>query len=191
MANTPVYGWETPDDTDYVYQGAAAARTTANAIDSTLSTQVATLNATIANGPRGIIVYQRSTTELVTPGTTEVSFMGTGSTFTPVAGRLYEITITVGDVKKKTTVGGVYFYFRKNGLGGTLLNVDSIEFSAYDTIDYSTGGTYSWTKVYTSATLGTTAFTPSVSVATNLGTARCANTTNASGGIFIKDIGPA
>jgi hypothetical protein len=37
MANTPVYGWETPDDTDYVYQGAAAARTTANAIDSTVS----------------------------------------------------------------------------------------------------------------------------------------------------------
>lgn len=45
MANTPVYGWETPDDTDYVYQGAAAARTTANAIDSTLSAQQTLLNA--------------------------------------------------------------------------------------------------------------------------------------------------
>jgi hypothetical protein len=40
MANTPNYGWETPDDTDYVYQGAAAARTTANAIDTTMATMV-------------------------------------------------------------------------------------------------------------------------------------------------------
>jgi len=66
MANTPIYGWETPDDTDYVYQGAAAARTTANAIDSTLAAQVTTLNATInstvAPYPQGIKSYQRSTT---------------------------------------------------------------------------------------------------------------------------------
>jgi hypothetical protein len=40
MANTPIFGWETPDDTDYVYQGAAAARTTANAIDSTMATRL-------------------------------------------------------------------------------------------------------------------------------------------------------
>ena len=45
MANTPNYGWETPDDTDYVYQGAAAARTTANAIDSTVNTLQTSLNA--------------------------------------------------------------------------------------------------------------------------------------------------
>ena len=67
MANTPIYGWETPDDTDYVYQGAAAARTTANAIDTTLAAQVTTLNATInstvAPYPQGIKSYQRSTTE--------------------------------------------------------------------------------------------------------------------------------
>ncbi len=49
MANTPIYGWETPDDTDYVYQGAAAARTTANAIDSTVSTNFSTTNTNVTN----------------------------------------------------------------------------------------------------------------------------------------------
>lgn len=38
MATTTNYGWETPDDTDLVKDGALAQRTTANAIDSTLGT---------------------------------------------------------------------------------------------------------------------------------------------------------
>jgi hypothetical protein len=45
MATTPTYGWETPDDTDYVNQGALAMRTLGNSIDSTLSGQQTTLNA--------------------------------------------------------------------------------------------------------------------------------------------------
>jgi hypothetical protein len=36
MATTTNYGWETPDDTDLVKDGALAQRTTANAIDSSL-----------------------------------------------------------------------------------------------------------------------------------------------------------
>ena len=36
MATTTNYGWETPDDTDLVKDGALAQRTTANSIDSTL-----------------------------------------------------------------------------------------------------------------------------------------------------------
>jgi hypothetical protein len=38
MATTTNYGWETPDDTDLVKDGALAQRTTANSIDSTLGT---------------------------------------------------------------------------------------------------------------------------------------------------------
>lgn len=38
MATTTNYGWETPDDTDLVKDGALAMRTTANSIDSTLGT---------------------------------------------------------------------------------------------------------------------------------------------------------
>lgn len=41
MATTPTYGWETPDDTDLVKDGAAAIRTLGNAIDTTMGTMVA------------------------------------------------------------------------------------------------------------------------------------------------------
>lgn len=40
MATTPTYGWETPDDTDLVKDGAAAIRTLGNAIDTTMGTMV-------------------------------------------------------------------------------------------------------------------------------------------------------
>lgn len=36
MANSPTYGWEEPDDSDYVKDGALAMRTLGNAIDSTV-----------------------------------------------------------------------------------------------------------------------------------------------------------
>lgn len=37
MANSPTYGWEEPDDSDYVKDGALAMRTLGNAIDSTVN----------------------------------------------------------------------------------------------------------------------------------------------------------
>ena len=40
MATTTNYGWTTPDDTDYVKDGASAIRTLGSAIDSTLKTQI-------------------------------------------------------------------------------------------------------------------------------------------------------
>lgn len=40
MATTPTYGWETPDDTDLVKDGATAIRTLGNAIDTTMGTMV-------------------------------------------------------------------------------------------------------------------------------------------------------
>jgi hypothetical protein len=68
MANTPIFGWETPDDTDYVYQGAAAARTTANAIDTTMATRVnkagdtmtGALTATNLKASTGDLVLQQN-----------------------------------------------------------------------------------------------------------------------------------
>jgi hypothetical protein len=47
MATTTNYGWETPDDTDLVKDGALAQRTTASAIDSTLGTA---LNSKLHSG---------------------------------------------------------------------------------------------------------------------------------------------
>lgn len=40
MATSPIFGWEEPDDTDLVKDGAAAIRTLGNAIDTTMGTMV-------------------------------------------------------------------------------------------------------------------------------------------------------
>lgn len=37
MANTSNYGWETPDDSDFVKDGALAQRTLGNAADTTVN----------------------------------------------------------------------------------------------------------------------------------------------------------
>lgn len=37
MANSPYYGWEEPDDSDYVKDGALAMRTLGNDIDTTVN----------------------------------------------------------------------------------------------------------------------------------------------------------
>ena len=39
MANTTNFGWETPDDTDLVKDGAAAMRTLGNSIDASFVSQ--------------------------------------------------------------------------------------------------------------------------------------------------------
>ena len=117
MANTPIYGWETPDDTDYVYQGAAAARTTANAIDATVGAQA----TTIAALPKGVVSYVRNTTANLTSSGTETSFFTSGS-FTPVSGRLYLFTYTVGSVFKTGSVGDIYIRLRKNNTSGDVID---------------------------------------------------------------------
>jgi hypothetical protein len=179
MANTPVYGWETPDDTDYVYQGAAAARTTANAIDSTLSTVF----------PKGILAYIRSTTETITPTTTETILMTTNTPFTPVAGRLYKITVTIGIFEKLTNAGSVQAILRK-GAAGTELDRYFMNFN-YHTITYAAGASVSWSKIYTSTQLGTTSFTPYVYGLSDSGGARLSNTTTFPGCIIVEDLGLA
>lgn len=181
MANTPVYGWETPDDTDYVYQGAAASRTTANAIDATVSSNY-------TNSAQGIKSYQRSTTETITPTTTEVSFMA-GGAFTPVAGRLYKITVTIGIFEKLGNAGTVTAVLRQ-GVGGTQLDRYFVNFDWY-TISLAAAQSVSWSKIYTSAQLGTSSFAPYVYGVSDAGGARLSNTTTFPGCIIVEDIGPA
>jgi hypothetical protein len=191
MANTPVYGWETPDDTDYVYQGAAAARTTANAIDSTLSTNITTLNTTIAALPQGVKSYAIYTTGSVNVSTpTEVNIMASPA-FTPIAGRLYEITYSIGQIVRNATANDLNVFLRL-GSGGTLL----------DTGSQQVGETFLGTNVFsvfpytkticlTSTQLGTSSFSPFVSVSAGTGTVQVQMTSSAKACIIVKDIGPA
>jgi len=205
MANTPVYGWETPDDTDYVYQGAAAARTTANAIDSTLSSQVTTINssiattnanlaslsastsATFASSGYGVVSYFLDTSSLFVASSTETLWFS-GQGFTPVPGRLYEVTYTVGNVQKTTNTGVVYVRLRKTNASGALLDI-----ALWQSVAANQGMPFSKTITLTSAQMGTTIFAPCVTIAASNNGIFGENTAASYGygSIIVKDIGAA
>lgn len=173
MANTPIYNWETPDDTDYVYQGAAAIRTTANSIDTT-----------VYSLPQGIKSYVLSTTDLFLT-TTTVTSMFTAPTFTPVAGRLYSVTYSVGNLLKTTAAGNIYVSFWK----GTTSQLD---FGYFTGLDLNDSFYFSKTLVLTSTQMGTTAFIPTVRIQTsNNGVYADNSSTGGNGVIMITDIGAA
>jgi hypothetical protein len=174
MANTPIYGWETPDDTDYVYQGAAAIRTTSNSIDSTLSGLAQKWSSYVLN-----------TSSLVVASTTETLFF-TGSSFTPAANRLYQVTYTVGNISKSTTAGIVYVALRKTNAAGTLLDRGYMTNFAVSEESY-----FSKTLVLTSVQMGTTAFAPAVTIqgSTNGVFGENGTATSGAGSILIMDIG--
>ena len=180
MANTPVYGWETPDDTDYVYQGAAAARTTANAIDSTLSTQ-------LSNTGYGNVSYIRDTTSLYVASSTQTLWFS-GEGFTPVAGRLYEVTYSIGNIQKYTSTGVIYIYLRKTNASGTLLDM-----ALWQSVPANEGFPFSKTVIMTSTQLGTTAFAPAVCIQASNNGVFGENTVAGygAGSIIINDIGPS
>jgi hypothetical protein len=175
MAITTNYSWTTPDDSQAFKLGANAIRTLGSAIDTT----------TFSLG-QGIKSYHRNTGAALNLTTaTETGFMG-GPSFTPIAGRLYEITVTAGYVQKLTGGGNITIRLRKDNVSGTVL--DSVLFS---------GQTPGWiwpftmTVIATSATLGTTAFVPFVTAQTNTNGLLIQNSATSTGAIIIKDIGPA
>jgi hypothetical protein len=180
MANTPNYGWETPDDTDYVYQGAAAARTTANAIDSTMYTTNTTLN----NIGQGQKCNALNNSSLIVTTTTETLFFTASSAFTPVSGRLYAITITIGVLTKLTTAGTMFVFLRKNNASGTLLDG-----SYMSNVAVFEDRPFSKTFVLSSAQMGTSSFTPAVTVAATSGGLFAENSSPYNGTILVEDLG--
>jgi hypothetical protein len=176
MATTTNYGWETPDDTDYVYQGAAASRTTADSIDTT-----------VYSLPQGVKSYTTNTAANLTLTTsTETSFF-TGTSFTPVVGRLYLISYSVGEVYKTGSTGDIYASFRKNNAAGTLLNRVNLIGSTISTFQ---GASLNNTFTATGAALTAVAFTPCVTIqSTNNGVNAYNINPGLSGSITITDIG--
>jgi len=178
MATTTNYGWTTPNDTDYVYQGAAAIRTTANSIDTT-----------VYSLPQGVKSYVRDAAANLTLTTTETA-MFTSPSFTPIAGRLYLITYTVGDIYKTTAQGDVYVALRANNTAGFLIDRGYMAgLNKFTTAGYQ-GGSFTRTMVATSSILGTSAFVPCVTIQPTVSGAIAQNI-NQAGAISITDIGPA
>jgi hypothetical protein len=175
MATTTNYSWDTPDDTDLVKDGALAIRDLGQDIDTS-----------VYGLGQGVKNYARNTTASLTlTSTTETSLM-TSASWTPVAGRLYEISIDIGYVQKTTSIGNIDIRLRKDNTSGTIL---------YQTL-YSAqpiGSVWQHSKTFlaTSTQLGTTAFVPNVTIqSNNVGGCVVKNDTVAIGTILFKDIGP-
>jgi hypothetical protein len=80
MANTSNFGWETPDDTDLVKDGALAIRTLAGAIDTSfvgvaLNAQTATYTAVLADGLNKVVTMDVATAnDFLIPTDASVAF---------------------------------------------------------------------------------------------------------------------
>jgi hypothetical protein len=80
MANTSNFGWETPDDTDLVKDGALAIRTLAGAIDTSfkgvaINAQTATYTAVLADGLNKVVTMDVATAnDFLIPTDTSVAF---------------------------------------------------------------------------------------------------------------------
>jgi hypothetical protein len=175
MATTTNYGWTTPNDSDAFKLGASAIRTLGSAIDTTLY-----------NLNQGDVSYNLNTGAALTLTTTTETALMNSPSFTPVAGRLYEVTISIGRVSKTTSVGNITIRLRKDSVSGTVL--DATLYSAQPVSQI-----YGHSKVIllTSTQMGTSAFVPTVTVQVNGNGATFNNNVGEAGVIIIKDIGAA
>ena len=96
MSNTSAYGWNIPDNTDLVKDGALAIRTLGNAIDTSMNTALGTKKA-------GMVL-------LNTTSFSGVSSFSIGSDAAPLFSSLYENYLL--NIYGVGTVGGVNLNFR-------------------------------------------------------------------------------
>lgn len=127
MANTTNFGWETPDDTDLVKDGAAAMRTLGNSIDASF--------VDLKGGTTGQVLAKASNTDLdftwtaggditaVTAGT-GISGGGTSGDVT-ITNAMADAITTKGDLLPGT--GADAFARLGVGANGTVLTADSAE----------------------------------------------------------------
>jgi hypothetical protein len=119
MATTTNYGWDTPDDTDLVKDGAAAIRTLGSSIDTTTKN----LNPETTTGD---IAYRSATANT----NTRLAIGSTGQVLTVAAGVPSWATPT--DQTPLTTKGDVFTFSTVDarlgvGANGTVLTADSAE----------------------------------------------------------------
>lgn len=171
MATTTNYSWVTPDDSDPFKQGASAIRTLGSSVDTT-----------VYGLGQGVKSYLRNNAATTTLASTAETVFLSGVSFTPVAGRLYEVTYTIGRVTKTTAAGVITVRLRKDTLTGTILDQTDINIAVNEYIPLSK------TFLLTTTQMGTAAFTPTLCVQTNAVGAIFANNQNA-GAIIVKDIG--
>lgn len=117
MATTTNFGWETPDDTDLVKDGAAAIRTSLNGVDTSF--------VDLKGGTTGQVLAKNSGTDLdfiwTEQDDTTLSFNAqTGTTYTLVASDLGKLVTTSNAAAVTVTIPPSVF------ATGNIINVQSI-----------------------------------------------------------------
>ena len=135
---------------------------------------------------RSVVSYiQDSAATLTLTSTTETGLFQAPS-FTPIAGRLYEVTMSIGVVQKSTTAGQVTIRLRKDTTAGA-----SLDTAAMTNLAVGEFVSYSKTVLLTSTQMGTSAFVPLVTVQASTNGMVAYNTGGFGGAIIVKDIGLA
>jgi hypothetical protein len=173
MASTSNYGWETPDDTDYVYQGASAARTTANSIDTTLAGLAQKYVSYTTNTAGTLNVTSGANTELFQ-----------SPSFTAKTNRLYLVSYTVGSITKLTTADEIIVTMRFNSAAGA-----PIDTSYYEPVAAGYRFTHNKTFPFTIGSAPDFSFVPAVCIQGGTGGYSANNTSGVSGYVIITDIG--
>ena len=138
------------------------------------------------NFPFGVISRTYDTAAIaIVNSTTETSFF-TSPAFTPIAGRLYRCTYSIGYVVKINNGGNINIRMRKNNTTGTILN-DSV----YSSLGVNVYVPFSTTVFLTSTEMGTSSFTPMVCIVANTSGFEASNTGDYHGTILFEDIGLA
>jgi hypothetical protein len=117
MATTTAFGWETPDDTDLVKDGAAAIRTLGSSIDTSM--------ADLKGGTTGQVLSKTSNTDMdftwIEQDDTTISFNAqTGVSYTLVGSDLGKLVTTSNASAITLTIPPSVF------VAGNIINVQSI-----------------------------------------------------------------
>ena len=138
MANTTNFGWETPDDTDLVKDGAAAIRTLGSAIDTSL--------VDLKGGTTGQVLAKASNTDMDFTWATDAS--GIAATIFDAKGDL--IAASAADTAARLAVG----------TNGQVLTADSAESTG---LKWATPSSGSMTQLASGTLTGTTVEINSIS----------------------------
>jgi hypothetical protein len=158
---------------------------------------MATPNATFTSGqiltaaqqnnfPLGVVSRTLNTTASIFNNLTTVQELFQAPAFTPVAGRLYRVTYSIGAVSKGNNVGNIDITLRQNSTAGTVLNASY--FSAVPLLEVHP---FSTTVFLTSTQMGTASFLPVVCVQANTAGIIVGNGSGYNGTILVEDIGLA